>query len=193
MQTGGLFDRDRCCLVVIDVQDYFLRKLPEADRAPLVARIAWLIRVARALHLPIVATAEDIAQDGPLVETLRTLLPAGQAVFDKHIFGLMDQLDIADAIRATGRGEFVLAGLETDVCVAHSALGLQAAGYKVAVIADACGSPAPHHEAGLSRLRDAGVTITDAKGIFYEWVRNLALHGKVVGAIGRETPPGMTL
>ena len=31
------------------------------------ARIAWLMRVARALGIPIVATAEDIASDGPLV------------------------------------------------------------------------------------------------------------------------------
>jgi nicotinamidase-related amidase len=114
-------------------------------------------------------------------------------VFDKRIFGLGDQADIAAAIRATGRSEFVLAGMETDVCVAHSALGLMAAGYKVAAIADACGSPEPHHTAGLARLRDAGITVTDAKGIFYEWVRDLAVHAKVLGAIGREAPPGVTL
>jgi nicotinamidase-related amidase len=193
MQTGDLFDRDRCCLVVIDVQDYFLNKLPEAERAPLVARIAWLMRVAGALDLPILATAEDIAHDGPLVEALAALLPAGQTVFDKRIFGLMAQADIAAAIGATGRSEFVLVGLETDVCVAHSALGLLAAGHKVAVVADACGSPAPHHAAGLRRLRDAGVTVTDTKGIFYEWVRDLKVHGKVLGQIGRNVPPGMTL
>jgi nicotinamidase-related amidase len=188
-----MFHHSRSCLVVIDVQDYFLKKLPEAERAPLVARIAWLIRVARALDLPIVATAEDIPRDGPLVEALTALLPEGHIVFDKRIFGLMDQPDIATAIRATGRSECVLVGLETDVCVAHSALGLMAAGHKVGVIADACGSPAPHHAAGLRRLRDAGIAVTDTKGIFYEWVRDLAVHGKVLGAIGRDLPPGMTL
>ena len=36
-----LFDRDRSCLVVIDVQQYFLDKLPADQRQPLVARIAW--------------------------------------------------------------------------------------------------------------------------------------------------------
>jgi nicotinamidase-related amidase len=193
MQTGGLFDRDRCCLVVIDVQDYFLKKLPEGERAPLVARIAWLMSVARTLDLPIIATAEDIPNDGPLVAELVTLLPKGQHVFDKRIFGLTAQPDIAAAIRATGRNEFVLVGLETDVCVAHSALGLMAAGYKVAVIDDASGTPGSNHAAGLRRLSDAGVTVTNAKGIFYEWVRDLAVHGKVLDAIGRETPPGITL
>ncbi len=188
-----LFHHSRSCLVVIDVQDYFLMKLPEAERGPLVARIAWLMRVARALDLPIVATAEDIPNDGPLVAALASLLPAGQPVFDKRVFGLTGQLDIAAAIRATDRSEFVLVGLETDVCVAHSALGLHAAGYKVAVIEDASGSPGPNHANGIRRLRDAGVAVTNAKGIFYEWVRDLAVHGQVLAAIGRETPPGVSL
>ncbi|HVT52056.1 MAG TPA: isochorismatase family protein [Dongiaceae bacterium] len=188
-----MFHRTRSCLVVIDVQDYFLNKLPEAERAPLVARIAWLMRVAGALDIPMVATAEDIPRDGPLVEDLSALLPAGQKVFDKRIFGLGDQPDIAAAIRATGRSEFVLVGMETDVCVAHSALGLTAAGYKVGVVADACASPGPNHDAGLLRLRDAGIVVTNTKGMFYEWVRDLAVHGQVLDAIGRAPPPGVTL
>jgi nicotinamidase-related amidase len=188
-----MFHRTRSCLVVIDVQDYFLNKLPEAERAPLVARIAWLMRVAGALDIPMVATAEDIPRDGPLVEDLSALLPAGQKVFDKRIFGLGDQPDIAAAIRATGRSEFVLVGMETDVCVAHSALGLTAAGYKVGVVADACASPGPNHDAGLLRLRDAGIVVTNTKGMFYEWVRDLAVHGRVLDAIGRAPPPGVTL
>ncbi len=189
----SLVERDDCALLVIDVQDYFLNKLPEVERAPLVARIAWLMRVAQTLEIPILATAEDIARDGPLVPTLTALLPRGQAVFDKQVFGLRGQPDIAEATRALGRGTFVLVGLETDVCVAQSALGLAAAGYRVAVIDDACGSPPPNHAAGLRRLRDAGIIVTNTKGIFYEWVRDLAVHGKVLGAIGRAPPPGVTL
>ena len=40
-----LFDRETSCLLVIDVQQYFLDKLPIDHRQPLVARIAWLMRV----------------------------------------------------------------------------------------------------------------------------------------------------
>jgi nicotinamidase-related amidase len=189
----GLIARDDCALLVIDVQDYFLNKLPESERAPLVARIGWLMRVAQALTIPVIATAEDIARDGPLVPALSALLPAGQTVFDKRVFGLCGQPDIVDAVRETGRGSFVLVGLETDVCVAQSALGLAVAGHRVAVIDDACASPAPNHAAGLRRLRDAGIIVTNTKGIFYEWVRDLAVHGKVLGAIGRAPPPGVIL
>ncbi|MBV5325472.1 MAG: hypothetical protein J0626_09515, partial [Rhodospirillaceae bacterium] len=76
-------------------------KLPLDWREPLVARIAWLMRVARILDIPIIATAEDIAHDGPLVAPLMAELPAGAQVFDKKVFGLHDQPDIRAAVTAT--------------------------------------------------------------------------------------------
>jgi len=189
----ALFQRDQSCLVVIDVQQYFLAKLPLDQRAPLVARIGWLMRVARALEIPIIATAEDIANDGPCVPELAALLPEGHSVFNKMVFGLYDQADIRAAVSGCGRSEFVLVGLETDVCVAHSALGIAAAGHRVAALEDACGSPPPHHEAALRRMRDAGILITTIKGMYYEWVRDLATLGRVKAAIGSELPAGLTL
>jgi nicotinamidase-related amidase len=193
MSADLMFHRDRSCLVVIDVQQYFLDKLPFDQPPPLAARIGWLMRVAQALKIPVIATAEDIARNGSLAPELLALLPAGQSVFDKMVFGLYDQPDIRAAIAASGRSEFVLVGLETDVCIAHSALGLVAAGHRVAVLADGCGSPPPHHAAGLDRLRGAGVTVTTIKGLYYEWVRDLATLAKVKAAVGAELPAGLTL
>ena len=196
-QTHQLFDRDNSCLVVIDVQQYFLDKLPADQRDPLVARIAWLMRVARALGIPIVATAEDIANDGPLVAPLVDELPEGSTVHDKMVFGLASQQSIVDDVRRTGRGEFVLVGMETDVCVAHSAIGLMDLGYRVAVIDDATASPPPHHDYGIARVRAAGAVITSVKGIYYEWVRDLAtMHrtrAQLEAGLAATLPPGLTL
>ena len=189
-----LIERERSCLVVIDAQAYFLAKLPLDWRAPLVERMAWLMRVARALDIPIIPTAEDIERDGPLVPELAEVLPAGAPpVFNRMVFGLWGQDDIREAVEASGRDSFVLVGLETDVCVAQSALGLQAAGRRVAVVEDACGSPPPHHDYGIQRLRDAGITVTSVKGVYYEWVRDLATHRRVGAEINVPLPAGMTL
>lgn len=189
----ALLERDQSCLIVIDVQHYFLGKLPLHERRPLVERIAWVMRVARILGIPVIATAEDMAQDGPLVPELAAELPAGAAVFDKMVFGLMGQADIANAVAATGRLQCVLVGMETDVCIAHSAIGLMEAGYRVAVLSDATATPPPHHEPGLQRMAQAGVTITDTKGLYYEWVRDLATHDRVKAALGGALPAGLTL
>jgi nicotinamidase-related amidase len=195
-QQSGLAARARSCLLVIDVQQYFLNKLALDEREPLVRRIAWLMRAARLLEIPIIATAEDMERDGPLVPELERELPAGAKVFDKLIFGLCDQPDIrasVDAMAGNGRDQFVLAGMETDVCIAHSAFGLADAGFRPFVIDDACASPAPHHDHGLRRLRDGGITVTSLKGIFYEWVRNLETLNRIRTKINEPLPPGLTL
>jgi nicotinamidase-related amidase len=191
--NGELVERERCCLLVVDVQQHFLDKLPLHERGPLVQRIGWLMRVARALDIPVIATAEDTARDGPLVPELTALLPPGTVAFDKTVFGLMGQSDIRAAVEASRRDCFVLAGLETDVCIAHSALGLAAARRRPVVIDDACASPPPHHEHGLRRLRDAGITVTSVKGIFYEWVRDLETYRRVTAQVNVPVPEGLTL
>jgi len=192
-RSHSLLERDHACLVVIDVQQYFLDKLPLDQRQPLVARIAWLMRVARLLNIPVIATAEDIATDGSLVPELIAELPTGARVFDKMVFGLCGQPDIRTAIEAGGRRDFVLVGLETDVCVAQSAIGLLDLGYRVAVIEDATGSPPPHHATGINRLRVAGALITSVKSTYYEWVRDLATHQRVKSQLDLPLPPGLTL
>jgi nicotinamidase-related amidase len=195
-RTNGLAERARACLLVIDIQQYFLTKLALRDREPLVKRMAWLMQVARLLEIPIIATAEDIARNGTLVPELMKEMPAGATVFDKMIFGLCAQPDIRaaiDSVAAQGRDQFVLIGLETDVCIAHSAFGLAEAGYRPFVIDDACGSPAPHHEHGLRRLRDAGIAVTSLKGIYYEWVRDLETLGRLRKQMNDPVPPGLTL
>lgn len=193
MTTASLFDRDKSCLVVIDVQQYFLDKLPVEQREPLVARIAWLMRVARTLGIPVIATAEDTENDGPMVGGLREMMPGQSVVHDKMVFGLAGQPSILADVEAAGRGELVLVGLETDVCVAHSAIGLLELGYRVAVIDDATASPPPHHAFGLARARDAGAVITSVKGIYYEWVRDLATMHRLRSQLPSDLPPGLSL
>lgn len=179
-----LLDRRRAALAVVDVQAAFLDKLPEAARAPLVARIAWLIRVARALDIPVLAMGEDLAGNGPPVAGVRAVLPAATAIHDKRVFSLAHQPDILAALRATGRDEVVLAGLETDVCVAQSALGLLAEGFAVAVAADAVGAPGADHAAGLARMAAAGVMMLTAKSVYYDWLRDLATLEEAKPRIG---------
>ena len=189
----GLIERERSCFVVIDVQQYFLDKLSLEWRAPLVERIEWLMRTATLLDIPVIATAEDVERDGPLVPELARLVPdSSPAVFNKMVFGLWGQEDIRAAVKATGRDCFVLAGLETDVCVAQSALGLRAAGYRVAVVADACASPPPNHANGLRRLQGSGVVLTSVKTVYYEWVRDLETTHWVRAALGASCPAGLT-
>lgn len=59
---------------------------------------------------------------------------------------------------------------------------------------DAVFAPGPVHEAGLRRMRDAGVTLVHTKGVYYEWVRTLdAARGFERDHPELTDPPGFSL
>ena len=147
--------------------------MPHDQRKVALDRICWLTDVARWGEIPIIVTAEELAEQF-LSAKLLNHLPKDQHIFDKQVFGLADQEDIMKAVEQTGRKTAVLAGLETDVCVMHSALGLLDRGYRVVVISDAVGTSEPNQELGLNRMAQAGAIISNTKGIFYEWLRTVA-------------------
>ena len=170
---NSLIEVGDCCLVLIDVQQGFLDKLSKKGSKRLAKRLLWLVKVAVKLEVPVVVTAEDIEGNGSVIPKLLKFLPPGIQVHNKMVFDLAADSGIMRAVKATGRGTAVLAGLETDVCVAHSAIGLLGTGYKVVVVEDACAAPGKAHRYGLARMRGAGALISNLKSLYYEWLRTV--------------------
>jgi nicotinamidase-related amidase len=170
---NNLIDVNDSILVVIDVQDAFLQKCPRDTADLIVNRVGWLMEVAKLLSVPIIVTAEDVENCGSITTSLAEKLPLKTPVYNKMIFNLADNPEIQAAVYKTGRRTAVLVGLETDVCIAQSAIGLMQRGYKVAVVADASASPGEAHAIGQERMRGAGVLLTSCKSLYYEWVRGV--------------------
>jgi nicotinamidase-related amidase len=191
---GRLLERDASVLIVIDAQPRFLAGDATSLVDGIVARVGWLVGVAAALDVPIVVTEEAPERNGATHPDIAARLPAGTPVLVKPTFGLAAVPAILAAVEAIGRDTAVLVGMETDVCVAQSALGLLDHGRRVAVVADATYSPGAMHDHGLRRIADAGGVVVHAKGLYYEWVRT------VDAALAFErahpdlaTPPGFSL
>jgi len=168
-----LIDVDDSILIVIDVQEYFLAKLPAEERELLVNRIGWLTSVAIKLNVPLVVTAESISELGGVAPPIVEKLAPDTPIFNKMVFGLAEDHEIISAVKATGRKTAILVGLETDVCIAHSAIGLIQRGYQLVVVADATASPGAVHAIGLERMRRAGVLVSSVKSLYYEWIRTV--------------------
>jgi nicotinamidase-related amidase len=180
-----LLEANDSVLVVVDVQPGFLADAAE----PAVERMAWLVAIASRLDIPVVVTEEVPERHGPTDVRLVERLPAGTPVFTKPTFGLAGAPEILDAVRATGRRTVVLVGCETDVCVAQSAIGLQAAGLECVVVEDATFSPGEMHERGLARLASGGVARNHAKGVTYEWLRTVEAAHTVLDDPALPPPP----
>ena len=171
---GRLLDVDDSVLCAVDVQPGFLDKIGETDaREPFLQRVVWVTALATALAVPIVVTEEEPEYNGPTPPEVTERLPDRTPRYAKPTFGLADVPEILAAVEATGRRTAVIVGMETDVCVAHSALGLLDRDYRVVVVRDAVLAPGNAHAGGIERMRAAGVTLIGAKGLFYEWVRTV--------------------
>jgi nicotinamidase-related amidase len=171
---GSLIALEDSVLAVVDTQAGFLDRVdPERGRLFL-DKTVWLVAVAARLGVPMLVTVENEADRGGVHPAVAAVLPAGVDVHDKTSFGLCDDTGVWGALAALGRGTVILCGMETDVCVAQSALGLVDRGLRPYVVLDATASPRDGHELGLERLRGAGVPLVSTKGVFTEWVRTPA-------------------
>ena len=192
MNTSALLDVNDSMLIVIDIQPSFVKKENKAETNPLLQRMCWIIKVANWLNVPLVVTAEDISNTGNICEEVAQILSPNTKIFNKMSFGLAAQVDILEAVQNTNRKTTILIGYETDVCITHSALGLLDLGNRVAVVADATGSPGEAHQIGLERIRGAGGIIVSAKSLYYEWIRTVQKSNEYESS-GIETPEGMIL
>jgi nicotinamidase-related amidase len=152
-------------LLIIDVQEKLVPKILGADA--LVRNIAFLLDAAGLLGVPVLATEQYPKGLGPTVEPLRRHLPERPA---KVGFSSCAVPSLVEQLRRGGRTKVLLAGIETHVCVLHTALDLLALDFKVYVAADAVGGRyALDHELALGRTERAGATLVTVETAVFEW------------------------
>ena len=162
---------DDSVLVVVDVQDKLLAKMPTA--AALVASVGFVLDVANLLGVPVRATEQYPKGLGPTTADIARRLP--QPVPAKTAFSCCGADGFTAELTLTGRRTVVLAGMETHVCVAQTALDLLAGGFAVFLPVDAVSSRFDlDHTTALRRLEIAGAVLTTAEAVAFEWVRDAA-------------------
>jgi len=163
-----LLARERCCLLVIDVQERLLPAMQSPERV--VANCAVLLKAAGRLGVPVLLSEQYRKGLGATVPELAALVPEGPAV-DKSEFSCAAAPGYAEKLEATGRDQLVVAGIEAHVCVLQTALQFRERGYPVFVVADAISSRRPESVAlAISRMRDAGVVPVTTEMVLFEWL-----------------------
>ena len=153
-------------LVVIDVQEKLMVKIPSAQA--LTRNIAFLLDVSQLLAVATVCTEQYPKGLGPTVAELAQRLPTRP---EKVAFSSCAAPGLLDGFREQGRAKIVLTGIETHVCVLHTAFDLLAAGFQVYLAVDAISSRyAVDHDIALRRLEKAGATLTTVETCAFEWM-----------------------
>lgn len=162
-------------VIIVDVQERLAAAMDR--RQSVLDACDKLVRTAAATGVPVLATRQYPVGLGDLEPTLAERLAAlaaeGASVSgaDKVAFNCFAEPAFVEALKATGRRQLVIAGMETHICVVQTALAALAAGFDVHVVADGCCSrDAENHERALSRLGAAGIVVTVTESALYELV-----------------------
>lgn len=174
------FSIDDTAFILIDHQVGTNTWASTTSLALLQRNVLILARFAAGTKIPVVLTSSqetNVNVQGPLMPELEAALPDAFARRVKRI-GVVNAWDdpaFADACRGTGRKNFVMAGVTTDVCMVAPAIDAQEEGFDVQVVCDACGSSnAIAEEMSYRRMELAGVRLTSTNAIVAELVKNWA-------------------
>lgn len=163
-------------VVLIDHEVGFSNLVKSHNIEETVNNTVALAKTAQVFDLPLVVTAaRESDPAGPLYPELKKVLGDHPVIHRAPVFDAFDNEEFAAAIEATGRTKLVMAGIQTDVCLAFTSLTALNRGYEVYIVVDASGATTREtHDTAVMRLVQAGAVpvnwVAVASEILRGWV-----------------------
>lgn len=172
LNSCRLLERERAILVVIDMQEPFLRDIFERERV--VDKVVRLIHAAVIMGVPVVATLQYAERMGGVIPEVAEALPEGEHI-DKRTFSCCRAEPFVRIMEETGRQKVILCGVESHICVNQTAHDLLALGYEVHVVRDAVSSRARSDwKIGIEKMIASGAVVSSFEMAVYELLRDSA-------------------
>jgi nicotinamidase-related amidase len=174
------FSLDDTAIILIDHQVGTNTWASTTPLALLQRNVIILAKFAVGTGMPLVLTSSqetNVDIQGPLMPELAEIAPAAFAarIQRQGAVNAWDDEAFANACRATGKKNFIMAGVTTDVCMVAPAISAVEEGFNVQVVADACGSSSQIAEdVAYIRMQAGGVHLTSTNAIVAELVKNWA-------------------
>src|SRR5438105_8479094 len=166
---------DNAALVLVDHQVGLLtgvRDIPVAELKNNVVSLAKAMQIVKVAMI-VTATGRD-SMCGPTVPELVQALPEVD-IIDRASVNAWDDPKVSKAIEATGRKKLIVAGVSLEVCAAFPAITAIGRGYDAYVAVDASGTFSDtKREAGLLRMQQAGVIVSDYATLMVEILKDNA-------------------
>lgn len=160
-----MFTVDEACLVVVDVQGKLATIVDESEAV--IGQVAKLVQAMSALEVPIIWLEQNPSRLGETSLEIAQHMQ-GQPIA-KMAFSACREDAFIDAIKASGRKQFIITGIETHICVYQTARQLKEQGFEVEVVVDAVSSRTKaNKEIGLTKMQALGILPTSTEMILYE-------------------------
>jgi nicotinamidase-related amidase len=171
-------DPAHAALLIIDVQTKLSAVMPTAAMVACERNLMILVELANRLAWPIIWSEQYPKGLGPTLPTLhtalseaaaRSTLPDAVIPIEKMTFSCTDDGAFLAAHGRLKRSQYVVAGMESHVCVWQTVRGLRALGTNVFLPIDAVISRrADNHRIGVDLARDAGAVITSTETVVFD-------------------------
>ena len=157
-------------VMIIDVQEKLLNAV--FNKTSLEKKAVTIANSAKILGIPVIVTEQYPKGLGATVESLKEVLPENAQYFEKTAFSALENKEVLEALKNSGKKQVVIFGIETHICVSQTTNALIQEGFEVSVIRDACGSRSElEYSAGLGRMKDNGAHVLTTEIALFEWLK----------------------
>jgi nicotinamidase-related amidase len=164
-----MFTVDKACLVVIDVQGKLAEIVNESQAV--IQNTAKLVQAMQALEVPVLWLEQNPSRLGSTTQEISQHMQ-GQPI-PKISFSACGEGAFLDAIKESGRTQFIITGIETHICVYQTARQLKEQGFEVEVVVDAVSSRTKENkDIGIAKMQSFGILPTCTEMILYELLQN---------------------
>lgn len=172
---GLRLEADKAALLIVDVQERLWTAMPPEDRARCQENVAILVELARRLKMPVVVSEQYPKGLGRTIPEIDAMV-AGDGVdvrrMEKIEFSCVAAPTFAPLWDELRREQWIVAGMESHVCVYQTVRDLAERGAAVHVPADAVISRTRENRAiGLELAAKAGGIVTSTEVLVFD-----ALH-----------------
>lgn len=167
-----LIQEENSLLLIVDIQEKLAPAIDQGEAA--IRNNKRLLQSAQQLRLPVFVSEQYVRGLGPTIPAIKTLA-VNAHFFEKTHFSCTRQPGVLEMLKATGRQQVILSGMETHVCVLQTAFGLLHAGFEVFLVADAVSSRTPDsRRLAIARMQAAGIYIVSTEMVLFEWLEEAA-------------------
>lgn len=160
-----MLNKQRTGLMIVDVQGKLAGMM--CDSESLLRQLRILIQGATLLELPVVWIEQVPDKLGATRAEIADLIPGQPLV--KNTFNGMANPVIAEAVQAAGCDHWLVAGIESHICVYQTVAGLCDAGYSVEVVTDAVSSRIEtNRDLGVHKMEALGAQRTSVEMVLME-------------------------
>ncbi|WP_281559459.1 isochorismatase family protein [Thalassomonas sp. RHCl1] len=164
-----MLEKENCGLILVDIQGSLARMVQHSEL--FLANTKKLLQCSKLLAMPVIWLEQNPKGLGATVPEIVELMKGADAI-EKFHFNAMCEPQVNKAIKATGRQEWLVAGIEAHICVYQSVLGLLNEGFKVDVVSDCISSRLQSNiDLALIKMRDSGARLTSLEMCIFELMK----------------------